>query len=326
MLDSGAITSIKFSHLGERIALATSIGSLFVFETGSAEPIIEFPPVDGPINSISWDSSSFYVYAVTESGSIWQYQILPAISLTKLFFDASTSFFSCAFSPKQPLLVAGAVCGSLMIIDSTHRRKEQHRVRAHMQTVSGVSFRSDGDQFLTCSYDNMGRIWSVATLKCLVSFSVSSSPLCDCCFRASGKHVLVANAEGGIKSVACDKGAARKGWSVPKMPGFLVFVGVLAAPDLDPFVVTASSEGCVYFFRERGTTPACRLHAHQPGFAAIDIHPTLPVIATGGGPNDMMFKLWHREVVAGSPDDEMPEIGAQEDIALEFGLPEGERA
>jgi hypothetical protein len=53
MLDSGAITSVKFSHLGERLGVATSIGTLFIFETGATEPIIEFPPVDGPINSIS---------------------------------------------------------------------------------------------------------------------------------------------------------------------------------------------------------------------------------------------------------------------------------
>jgi len=127
---------------------------------------------------------------------------------------------------------------------------------------------------------------------------------------------LVANADGFIKCLAADRGTTRKSWSVHGPTGFLVSVGVLSVPDLDQFIIAGSSDGVVYVFKEKGTAPAFRFQAHEAGFAAIDVHPTLPIIATGGGPNDMSFKLWHREVAPA--DDEQADAAAQED--------EGERS
>jgi hypothetical protein len=69
-LESGGISSVRFSQLGKFIALSTSDDTFFIFETGNIEPLAQFPPVDGPINDSCWDSCVSSVYTVTKSGSV----------------------------------------------------------------------------------------------------------------------------------------------------------------------------------------------------------------------------------------------------------------
>ena len=292
-LDRGAITSVKFSPNGERTAISTSVGTLLIFETGADRPTVEFPAADGPINQLSWGPTGVWIFCVTESGSIWKYDV-STLSVLRMAHVKNTAFLSCAVSPNGDELVCGTTEGALKIIDLLNSKTVN--LKAHTGAITAISYRHDSECFLTCSHDNLARLWSCKQRQCIQTYSFVTNPLCAGAFRSNGRYFLLGDARGAVKYVKFETGNLRKAFIVDVSPDcFIVYVGFLILSETDVFIVAAGSDGIIHFFRENQSQEVMSFQAHAEDFVAMDIHPTLPMIATGGGPNDMTFKLWHRE-------------------------------
>ena len=302
-LDKGAITSIRFSPNGERTAVGTSVGTLLIFETGADRPTVEFPAADGPINQLVWSPTGLCIFCVTESGSIWKYDVT-ALSVVRICHVKDTSFLSCAASPNGNELVCGTTDGVLKIIDLLNSKA--NTLRAHTGAITWISYRHDSEVFLTCSYDNLVRLWSCKKRQCIQTYNVNCGPLCSCSFRANGRYFLVGGATGSVKNVKFETGTVRKNYLVDVQPDYFVaFVGFLMLSETDVYVAVATSNGIMHFFKESQGQEVKAFQVQSDPFVAVDVHPTLPMIASGGGPNDMTFKLWHREIPP-QPPMEMP--------------------
>lgn len=293
-LDKGAITSLRFSPTGDRIAVGSSLGCLLLFETGANTPTVDFPPVDGPLNQLCWDPKSSNVYSVTESGSIWVHNT-DILTMNCIYNDPSFAFLSCAVSPDGTRVICGATNGQLLVI-YPHRSNTNELIRGHTAAVISVSFDPEGEFFLTCSHDTLARLWSADTLQCLETFTYNSSPMCDCTFRTDGKMMLIANSLNTVYCLDRESHAVRKILTVNCEPGtYIVYTGFLRA-EAETCVTVGTSDGCIHIFND-GTFPGYSFTAQDAVFAAVDVHPFLPMLVTGGGPDDMTFKLWHKDVV-----------------------------
>jgi hypothetical protein len=58
----------------------------------------------------------------------------------------------------------------------------------------------------------------------------------------------------------------------------------------------ATSAGLLMFFRGQRAEPVATHMAHSTDMVGFDVHPMLPMFATGGGAQDMGYRLWMREV------------------------------
>ncbi|KAK8881686.1 hypothetical protein M9Y10_004446 [Tritrichomonas musculus] len=311
MLNSGAITSIKFSPKGDKIGVATSVGHLFIFKEsfGYSEPSIEFPPSDGPINHISWDmtdESGNYIFAVTEAGSIWRYNI-SSLSVLKIYTMPDTSFLSCESSLSNSYIATGSTKGDLLIFKSDEIREPNSKedknffinensvrtVKAHSDSITGISFRKDGLQLITCSYDSLVRVWGV-DLICTHSFCFRV-PLLSVIFQFSGKMFYICGSDNSFKLISLN-GNTKKNNSIEMRNGFIIGCSNFSShADGSPSVAIGLSVGDILIYTQKVTMAGefqSVIHVQRSPFYAFDIHPSESIIASGGGPDEMNFKLW----------------------------------
>lgn len=291
-LDKGAITSIRFSPTGDRIAVGSSLGCFLLFETGANTPTVDFPPVDGPLNQLCWSPRSPRVYSVTESGSIWVHDT-DMLTMDCIYHDPSVAFLSCAVSPDETQVICGTTTGQLEIIYP--RRNNAHEsIRGHTAAVAAISFDPEGEFFLTSSHDTFARVWSAEKLKCIQTLTYKT-PMCDCAFCSDGKMMLIADSSSTVYCLLRETRTLMKMLTIAKeIDTYIVYTGFLGSGP-DAWIVVGTSNGYVHMFKD-SPYPAHSFRVHDDIVAAVDVHPFLPMLATGGGPDDMSFKLWHKDV------------------------------
>ncbi|OHS99027.1 hypothetical protein TRFO_08579 [Tritrichomonas foetus] len=284
-LDSGAITCIKFCPKGEKIGISTSVGQLFIFETLASEPSMEFPPCEGPINQIAWKNSTT-IFSVTESGSVWKYNIA-TVSTTKVFSNPSNAFLSIDASLVNNKYAVGSTAGDLFLL-SSDETEDSKSVKAHSRAISGISFRGDGEAFITGSHDSLIRIWN-RDLLCTVSVSLIY-PVTDVKFQPSGK-IIYAGCSNGTFKMLNSSGGTKKIFSLD-IPGTFVTSFAFMYYGGCTNIVIGISGGLVLFFSPKMNTPHSFIQAHSEPLYAIDFHQNKMMVATGGGPDEMNLKLW----------------------------------
>lgn len=301
-LNSGAITSIKFNSKGNQIGVATSVGHLFIFNEGISEPSIEFPPIDGPINQISWDISSTFIFAVTEAGSIWRYNI-STLSTIKVFSISSTSFLTCESSNSNSYIAVGSTDGDLSLfktedIKDPIERDENNEnyintIKAHSDSITGISFRSDGLQLITCSYDSLVRIWGV-DLICTQSFSFKI-PILSVLYQSSGKMFFICCSDNSFKLISIN-GNVKKNNTIDIKNSFIIgCLNIYNNNDSIPNIVIGLNAGVIVIYTQKVNLAGefqSVITVQKNPFYAFDVHPSGFMIASGGGPNEMNFKLW----------------------------------
>jgi WD40 repeat protein len=300
-LESGGISSIRFSPLGKFIAVSTSDGTFIIFETGRMEPLAEFPPVDGPINDVCWDSCVSSAYAATESGSVWHFVLFPALECDQVFISPAP-LFSCACSPTSRLLALASVSGTLCVHDLDGEcGTAEVLVQAHSAGIPSVAFSPDGATIVTVSHDSLMRIWLCPQLACIASFQVAPTPLEFVRYRPIGKTLLVLGGQKTVRLCLADRPIRRAFVIEARGESHLCAGGFLTVADPADTVVVAASDGTVAFFREGSTVPNGVIRVSDAEFVALDVHPSLPMFATGGGSDDMTLKMW---VVTPIPEEE----------------------
>lgn len=305
-LNSGAITSIKFNPKGNQIGVATSIGHLFIFNKGFSDPSIEFPPSDGPINQISWDITSTFIFAVTEAGSLWRYDI-STLSILKVFMIPSTSLLTCESSLSNSYVAIGSTDGDLSLFKSDDIKKSNEEnnkkefinensiqtIKAHSDAITGISFRNDGLQFITCSYDSIVRVWG-SDLICTQSFSFRH-PILSVRYQSSGKMFYICDSENSFKLISL-AGNVKKNNSIDTNNSYIIgCINIHNHADSLPNIAIGLSAGVIIIYTQKVTLAGefqSVINVQKSPFYAFDFHPSEQIIATGGGPNEMNFKIW----------------------------------
>lgn len=319
-LNSGAVTSIKFNSKGNQIGVATSVGHLFIFNEGFSEPSIEFPPSDGPINQICWDNTSTFIFAVTEAGSLWRYNI-STLSTLKVFTTPSTSLLTIESSLSNSYIAIGSTDGDLSLfksedikdpIEKSDKRDFTNEssiktVKAHSDTITGISFRNDGLQLITCSYDSIVRVWGT-DLICTQSFSFNL-PLVSVCYQSSGKMFYICCSDNTFKLISF-AGNVKKNNSIDIRNSFIIgCTNMYSNADSIPNIAIGLSAGVIIIYAQKITLAGefqSVINVQKTPFYAFDAHPSSNIIASGGGPNEMNLKLWK------VPDENDNSIGNQE--------------
>lgn len=76
------------------------------------------------------------------------------------------------------LLLSGSYDGNVKIWDVLNHKKCIMTYNGHQKSISDISFRSDGRQFLSSSYDNTTLLWDTEKGKVVSSFKIESIPHC----------------------------------------------------------------------------------------------------------------------------------------------------
>lgn len=304
-LNSGAITSVKFNPFGDKIAVATSVGHIFIFTEGTSEPSIEFPPSDGPINQITWDSTSLYIYAVTEAGTLWLYNT-EDLTVIRIFTNSNSPLLSCTSSPINSYISTGSTQGDLSLFKSTDiinnigfpntddKEKSKYddyinTVKGHSDAITTICFQPDGELLLTCSYDTLIRCWTT-DLICVRSFS-AGKPICSCLFQKPSKMLYYITSDNSVRLVNL-QGHTKRTFSVIIESCYPIGCSILVnQEDTNQRFVIGFSTGAVLIIPQKEKNEML-FYPHDGPFYSFDTHPQTMFLATGGGQNDMHFKLW----------------------------------
>ena len=285
-LESGAITSIKFSPREYQIAVATSVGNLYIFTPESAEPSIEYPPCDGPINQVSWDVSASSVYAVTECGTLWFYELSTLSSKRVYTHNGKSGFLSCDISCHS-FIAIGSTNGELTLLN-LNNIMERKTVQGHSSDIYSVEFKKDGEELVSCSNDSLIRFWTQG-LVCFASFSLMS-PITGFNLLPSNKTIFACSYNKTFRLIT-NVGFVKKVLKIDRHSGYPTFCRSIYFGGQQYFVVSLDS-GYILLIDSKVTEISLFFIAHNNGMCAMDVSPRSFYIATGGNANDMTFKLW----------------------------------
>lgn len=160
---------------------------------------------------------------------------------------------------------------------------------AHSEPLTGVAFSGDGALLASSSYDGLVRLWDIAAGgQCLKTLQEDGAPPVSCVrWAPNDRFLLTASLDAKLRlwdPLSSRRVRVVSGHTSSRFCAAATFVtGAMASSHLPRQLIASGSEdgaACVWDLQTRELVQ--RLDAHQGPALALDAHPTLDLIATGG--------------------------------------------
>lgn len=201
LVTPGAGRALAWSPDGRLIA-SGGWGSYNVrlWEVASGRPGRVFPPPakDDSPEALAWSPDGKFLAGMFSSGKVSVWDAVSGQVLHNLVCDDTVSpgrggMFSVLFAPDGRWLAASVAGGSRVYLWEIPSGQSGTKLE-HSQLVTGLAWSSDGQQLISCSYDQKARFWDPRSGKVLRTVPAHSAP--TGAFSAGGK-VLATNWGGG---------------------------------------------------------------------------------------------------------------------------------
>jgi WD40 repeat protein len=240
-----------------------------------------------PVVAVAFDPKGKYLAAGAYGRvTIWDLSLARPV---KVLTNVLGAVNDLRFSPDGTLLaVAGgqpSARGDLRLF-TTADWKLKSVLAGHDDVINSVSFRSDGKQIASASYDRTARIWDVASGKVIRSLTMHSDFVLAVAFSPDGKHVFTGSKDRSIRMTEADTGKSVFTFSDRNED----VLAVAAHPDGKSIVATGLEPGLSWWNTETGaklrSSPGHRGAVHELAFSRDG-----KLLASGGA--DGTVRLWN---------------------------------
>jgi len=191
--------------------------------------------------------------------------------------------------PKQPILVSGSD-DTKMIVWQAAQGKVTKIIQAHSEPVSSVSFNRDGTIIVSGSYDGSCKLWNATTYELVKVLSNHPDIPVSCArFAPNGKILLVSMMDSSVK-LYTDDGNLVRSYQGHKNVDYCLFATMFVRTAAK-LIISGSEDGSVVIWNLQSKQILQTIeNAHSSVVLALDAHPRLNFLATGG--MDNLVKIW----------------------------------
>ena len=213
-----------------------------------------------------------------DSIMIWRVDTGDELVTIRDFQCGKQLFASCdvAFSPDGATLAAGTDDGRLAIMDISSLLTGPQEISfadlktqsAHANSISGVTFNSDGTQIATTSWDGFAKVWDATTRQLQRSFVRFYAPDYGSAFSRDGSRLAVTSTDGTVRVWEIETGEILK-----DLRGHTGTVwGVDFSPD-GLQIATAGTDGTVKLWEAETGELLITLTGHTSGVSDVAFSP-----------------------------------------------------
>jgi eukaryotic-like serine/threonine-protein kinase len=241
---------------GKRLALATTDGSVLVWDAATGSELVRSPPDGQTIANLTFSPDGNKLAWASWDQTV---RVCDATTLKTIHvFKGHSGRVQCvAFHPDGQRLASGDAEAVVKIWD-IEAGAELMDLRGHKSPVYGVAFSPDGSLLSTGGSNGNLKIWDMKTGKVVQSLTGRSGAVLDSCFSPDGRYLAY-----------CGGDATVRVWDVESGTERLIFRGHTAAvesvkfsPDGRRLVSSSPAEAVVKIWD-------CTCHPEQATFARV---------------------------------------------------------
>jgi COMPASS component SWD3 len=324
-----AISSIAFSPNGNLLCSGGGGANVMISSVNTCKVERVLRMESSGISDVAWHSSSDYVGIATDDGACIS-DVETGRERLKLGEKKNIGGQLCVgFNPQGNLTITGSLDGVVRLWD-VRSGKCVMSLEAHSRRICAASFNYDGNRFVTSSFDGLCRVWDTLNGQCcttIVSPSMGSRgvPAVSAArFSPNGQYVLLSTLDNSIRLWDVNEGTCVKTYKGHKNEAYCAFSTfcLLQRDEIErsdeksderyvekkTCIVSGSEDGKVYIWdlqsrllnetigntSSGGDQSSGESIGHLDMVLAVDCHPTLPIIASGGCGKDPTILL-HRQ-------------------------------
>jgi len=203
----GTAHRLVLRHDGQRMALATTDGSVLVWETATGAELVRTPPEGQFIAAIAFSPDGEKL-----AWASWDQTVKICDAATGRILHVLRGHggrVQCvAFHPDGKTLASGDTDAIVKIWD-TRTGDEISTLRGHKSPVYGVAFNPDGSLLATGGSNGNLKIWDMSTGKVIQSLTGRSGAVLDSCFSPDGRYLAYGGGDGTVRVWDIESGIER---------------------------------------------------------------------------------------------------------------------
>lgn len=188
------LTCTAFSPDGNKVAVGSNNGYVFLFETENFTMLQSKCIHKGAINDINWSLDGNYI--LTASDDMTLILINESNFEQRVYSDFEKQFVKCNLS-KTGSYICGVTIEQLIVLWNENPYECSNFELAHSDLITGLQFSNDEKSLLTSSLDGLLRIWDIETFYLLKTISFKN-PISASLFDPFENFVLVSTLDSKI--------------------------------------------------------------------------------------------------------------------------------
>ncbi|KXZ50190.1 hypothetical protein GPECTOR_17g827 [Gonium pectorale] len=325
-----AIASVKFAPSGGLLATGSADKTVGLWNLTTGARLRTFSGHAAGISDVAWHPNERYLATAADDHSLKLWDVETGACLRTL--TGHTNYvFCCNFDAPGHMLASGSFDETLRLWD-VRTGKCLREVPAHSDPVTAVHFSYDGTMLVSSSLDGLIRLWDTQTGHCLKTlFDKDSPPVSFAMFSPNAKYVLCNTLDSRARIWDYERGRTVRMYDGGHVNKQFCLSSGFCTSDLGHWIVTGSEDSSVYVYdlntqnvvaRIPGAATATEQAATDAGGAtpmetdapaatygtgaagsaggtghtapvlAVNVHPSQPIIATGGHSPDNTVRVW----------------------------------
>lgn len=195
------ITSCAFSKDGKFIVTGSEDKTAKIWDVNTGKLLQNFAVANDRILSVDFNPNSKTIIACSEDGILYEWDIYTGMLLNKII-NKDERMSVCAFSPNGKTIAIGYnyryknFCEIVLYNNET--KKITAQFKAHKERIHKLIFSPNGKQIASSGYDQMVKVWDVASGTMISEQDVSTPKdlfIRSMCYNNDGTQLLVCNVD-----------------------------------------------------------------------------------------------------------------------------------
>lgn len=186
-LGKGQFNDLAYSRVGERLAVATSIG-IWIYDAQTGEERNLLTGGNGKFNRVAFSPDGTMLISDINYRELCLWDVNTGRQIRRLWGHSQPSIEAVAFSPDGKKVVSGGFGSTVRIWDVATGR-QLHTLRWHIQGVTSVAFSPDSKMVVSGSADKSIIVWDAESGAAVHRFSKHANGISSVAFHPNGKII-----------------------------------------------------------------------------------------------------------------------------------------